>query len=153
MRFVCSHRRDVDDVVARDKTEQEEGTDDELGSSGDWCRGSEDDYPPTVVEGGGEPCHILDHVLSLENRISLCDVLGRCETHLHATGIVDGPYLRYLCPGNREGGFELRQRFQSVVECVVNMRDVEVDGPVCPSDISLITKSTRRTNAREADPI
>ena len=65
--LVCSHRRDVDDVVACDKTEHEEGTGEESSSSRDWCRGSEDDYPPTVVERGGEPCHVLDHVLSLES--------------------------------------------------------------------------------------
>ena len=153
VRFVCSHRRDVDDVVASDEAEQEEGTDNEFGPSRNWCRGGEDDYPPAVVERGGEPRHVLDHVLSLGDRIGLCDVLERCETHLHAAGIVDRPYLRYLNPGNREGVFELRQRFQGVVESTVYMRDVEVDGPVCAPDVSLITKLARPANASEADPI
>jgi len=90
MRFVCSHRRDVDDVVARDETEEEEETDEEPGSSRNWCRGGKDDYPPTVVERGSKPRHVLDHVLSL-----------------HAAGIVDGPNLRHLSSGDRESGFEL----------------------------------------------
>ena len=38
MRFVRSHRRDVDDVVARDEKEQEKEADEEPGSSRDWCR-------------------------------------------------------------------------------------------------------------------
>lgn len=50
MSFVCSHRRYVNDVVTGDETEHEEETDEKLGSSRDWCRGGEDDYPPTVVE-------------------------------------------------------------------------------------------------------
>ena len=36
MRLVRPHRRDPDDVVARDKTEQEEDTDEVLGSSRHW---------------------------------------------------------------------------------------------------------------------
>jgi len=34
---VCSHRRDVDDVVTGDETEHEEETDEELGPSGYGC--------------------------------------------------------------------------------------------------------------------
>ena len=109
MRFVCPHRRDPDDVVARNKTEQEEETDEVLGPSRDWCRGGENDHPPTVVKRSCEPRHIPDHALSLDGKVRLRDILERCETHLHAAGIVDGPYLRYLSSGNRECGFELRQ--------------------------------------------
>ena len=70
MRFVRPHRRDPDDVVTRDKTEQEEETDEVFGPSRDWCRGGENDYPPTIVEGGGEPRQVLDHALSLDCRVS-----------------------------------------------------------------------------------
>ena len=105
--FVCSHRRDVDDVVAGDETEHEEETDEKLSSSRYWCRGSEDDYPPTIVESGSEPCHVLDHVLSLEDRVRLRCALGRRETHLHAAGIIDGPYFCYLGSGDRECSLEL----------------------------------------------
>ena len=77
--LVCSHRRDVDDVVACDETEHEEGTGKESSSSRDRCRGGENDYPPTVVEGGGEPCHVLDHVLSLEGVVNLRKALERRE--------------------------------------------------------------------------
>lgn len=149
MSFVRPHRRDPDDVAARNKTEQEEDTDEVLGPSRDWCRGGENDYPPTVVERGGEPCHVLDHPLSLDGKVSPRNILERCETHLHAAGIVDGSYLRYLSSGNREGGFELRQRFQSVVKSTVDVRNIDVDGPVCPPDVPLITRSTRPTNERK----
>ena len=101
------------------------------------------------MERGGEPRHVLDRALSLDGKVSPRDVLERCETHLHAAGIVDGPYLRYLSPGNREGGFELRQRFQSVVKSAVDVRNIYVDGPVCPPDIPLITRSTGPSNTRE----
>jgi len=120
MSVVCSHRRNVDDVVTDDETEREEQPDEEPSPSGYWRRGGKYDYSPTVVERGGKPLHVLYHVLSL-----------------HATGIVDGPYLRYLSSGNRERGLELRQRPQSVVEHTVNVGDVDVDGPVRPSDIPL----------------
>lgn len=33
MRFICSHRRNVDDIVARNETQSEEATDEELSSS------------------------------------------------------------------------------------------------------------------------
>ena len=33
MRFVCPHGRDVDDIAARDETQGEDATDEELGSS------------------------------------------------------------------------------------------------------------------------
>jgi len=79
MSFVCSHRRDVDDVITGDETEHEEETDEELGSSRYWCRGGENDYPPTVVERGGEPCHILNHVLGLWCRVNPRDVLGNMK--------------------------------------------------------------------------
>ena len=88
MSLVCPHRRDVDDVVTGDEAEHEEETNEAFGSSRYWCRGCEDDYPPTVVERRGEPCHVLDHVLSLASRINLLDVLGRYETHLRAARIV-----------------------------------------------------------------
>ena len=65
MRFVRPHRRDVDDVVARNETEQEKETDEKLCPSRDWCREGEDDDPPAVVERGGEPRHVLDHDFSL----------------------------------------------------------------------------------------
>jgi len=138
VRFVRPHRRDPDDVVTRDKTEQEEETDEVLGPSRDWCRGGENDYPPTVMERGGEPRHVLDHTLSLDERVSLGYILEGCGMHLHAAGIVDGPYLRYLSSGNREGSFELRQRFQSIVKSTVDVRNIDVDGPVCPPDVPLI---------------
>jgi len=153
MRLVRSHRRDPDDVATSDKTEQEEETDEVLGPSRDWRRGGENDHPPTIVERGGEPRHVPDHALSLDGRVSPRGVLERCETHLHAAGIIDGPYLRYLSSGNRKGGFELRQRFQSIVKSTVDMRDIDVDGPVCPSDVPLITRLKELANEREADPI
>jgi len=153
MRFVRPHRRYPDDVVTSNETEQEEETDEILGPSRDWCRGGENDYPPTVVKRGSEPRHVLDHTLSLGGRVSTRYVLERCKTNLHAAGIIDGPYLRYLSSGDRESGFKLRQRFQSVVKSAVNVRNVDVDGPVCPSDVPLITRLTRPANAREADLI
>ena len=51
---------------------------------------------------------------------------------------VRGSNFRYLSPGNRECDFELRQRLQSVVECTINVRNITNDGPVRPSDVSLI---------------
>lgn len=60
MSLVCPHCGDVNDVVARDEAEGEDTTDKELCASGDGCRGGEDDYPPTVVERGCEPRHVLD---------------------------------------------------------------------------------------------
>ena len=111
MRLVRPHRRDPDDVVARNEAEKEKDTDDVLGPSRYWCRRGENDYPPTVVERGSEPRHILDHGLGLDGWISLRDILEGCETHLHAARIIYGPYLRYLSSGNRERRFELRQRF------------------------------------------
>ena len=79
MRLVRPHRRDPDDVVARNETEKEKDTDEVLGSSRYWCRRGENDYPPTVVERGGEPCHVLDHVLSLEGGVNLRKALERRE--------------------------------------------------------------------------
>lgn len=81
VRVVCSHRRDVNNVVARNKTEQEEGTDNKLGPSRDWRRGGEYDYPPTVVERGGKPRHVLDYSLSLEDKVSICDALSGDVRH------------------------------------------------------------------------
>jgi hypothetical protein len=81
--------------------------------------------------------------------VSLQDVLDRREAYLHTTRIVDGSYLRYLSSGNWEGGFELRQRQQCVVKCTVNVRNMNINCPVRPSDIPLIGRSTGPARTQE----
>ena len=69
--------------------------------------------------------------------MSMGDVFGRFQTHLDPTGIVNGPYFRYLSSGDRECSFESRQRLQCIVECTVDMRNININGPVRPTDVSL----------------